>query len=132
MTIFQKVSIISFGDRAVGNTIKLRQSPGPGPGPAPRDTSLFRERGRTAGVCRVESATRTRQRKTKVHFAPTSFYAGEKRRHLPAPLLLLSNCDPLRWARSWWPPCGRYFSPSENIDINSPLQTTIIRTTFSK
>ena len=25
----------------------------------------------------------------------------QKRRHLPAPLLLLSNCDPLRWARSW-------------------------------
>ena len=26
----------------------------------------------------------------------------QKRRHPPAPLLLLSNCDPLRWARSWW------------------------------
>ena len=25
----------------------------------------------------------------------------QKRRHPPAPLLLLSNCDPLRWARSW-------------------------------
>ena len=62
MTIFQKVSIISFGDRAVGSTIKLRQSPGPGP--APRDTSLFRERGRTAGVCRVESTAGTRQGET--------------------------------------------------------------------
>ena len=26
----------------------------------------------------------------------------QKRRHPPAPLLLLSNCDPLRWARCWW------------------------------
>ena len=25
----------------------------------------------------------------------------QKRRHPPAPLLLLSNCDPLRWARGW-------------------------------
>ena len=25
----------------------------------------------------------------------------QKRRHLPVPLLLLSNCDPLRWARGW-------------------------------
>ena len=73
MTIFQKVSIISFGDRAVGNTIKLRQSPGPGPGPAPRDTSLFRERGRTAGVCRVESTTGEGQKETElIHKAGTS------------------------------------------------------------
>ena len=26
----------------------------------------------------------------------------QKRRHPPAPLLLLSNCGPLRWARSWY------------------------------
>ena len=26
----------------------------------------------------------------------------QKRRHPPAPLLLLSNCAPPRWARSWW------------------------------
>ena len=26
----------------------------------------------------------------------------QKRRHPPAPLLLLSNCSPPRWARSWW------------------------------
>ena len=33
-----------------------------------------------------------------------------RRRHLPAPLLLLSNCDPLRWARSWGHPAGASFS----------------------
>ena len=68
MTIFQKVSIISFGDRAVGSTIKLRQSPGPGPGPAPRDTSLFRERGRTAGVCGVESTAPDRTTETGITY----------------------------------------------------------------
>ena len=49
-------------------------------------------------------------RRSKVRFAPTSFYAcGTKRRHPPAPLLLLSNRDPLRWARSWGHPAGASF-----------------------
>ena len=38
----------------------------------------------------------------KVRFATTFFFAfARKERHPPAPLLLLSNCDPLRWARNW-------------------------------
>lgn len=50
-------------------------------------------------------------RRSKVRFAPTSFYAcGTKRRHPPAPWLLLSNRDPLRWARSWGHPAGASFS----------------------
>ena len=37
-------------------------------------------------------------RRSKVRFAPTSFFClRQKRRHPHAPLLLLSNCDPLCW-----------------------------------
>lgn len=40
---------------------------------APGDTGVFRERGRTVGVCRVESATGTKQGETGVtHKAGTS------------------------------------------------------------
>ena len=40
------------------------------------------------------------------------FYAyGKKRRHPHAPLLLLSNCDPLCWLAVGRPPCGRHSSP---------------------
>ena len=35
----------------------------------------------------------------------------QKRRHPPAPLLLLSNCDPLRWARSWFPSGKNEYAP---------------------
>ena len=42
-------------------------------------------------------------RRSKVRFAPTFFYScGIKEHHPPASLRLLSNCDPLCWARSWW------------------------------
>ena len=45
----------------------------------------------------------TAPRRSKVRFAPTFFYScGIKERHPPASLRLLSNCDPLCWARSWW------------------------------
>ena len=38
-------------------------------------------------------------RRSKVRFAPTLFYScGTKERHPPAPLLLLSESNPLRWA----------------------------------
>ena len=38
-------------------------------------------------------------RRSKVRFAPTFFYScGTKERHPPAPLLLLSESNPLRWA----------------------------------
>ena len=46
----------------------------------------------------------------------------QKRRHPPAPLFLLPNCDPLRWARSWWAALQAAFSPLRNIDFNRPSQ----------
>ena len=60
-------------------------------------------------------------RRSKVRFAPTSFYAcGTKRRHPPAPLLLLSNRDPLRWARGWGRPTGGSFSFLERSVFIAP------------
>ena len=60
-------------------------------------------------------------RRSKVRFAPTSFYAcGTKRRHPPAPLLLLSNRDPLRWARGWIRPTGGSFSFLERSVFIAP------------
>ena len=51
-------------------------------------------------------------RRSKVRFAPTSFFClRQKRRHPHAPLLLLSNCDPLCWLAVGRPPCGRHSSP---------------------
>ena len=54
------------------------QSESPRPCPAPGDTGVFRERGRTAGICRVESTAASQQHQTRVakrreHFnvAPT-------------------------------------------------------------
>ncbi len=47
----------------------------------------------------------------------------QKRRHPPAPLLLLSNCDPLRWAHSWCAALrAAFFSILRNIDFNRPAQ----------
>ena len=47
----------------------------------------------------------------------------QKRRHPPAPLLLLSNCDPLRWARSWCAALrAAFFSILRNIDFNCSFQ----------
>ncbi len=47
-----------------------------------------------------------------VRFAPASFFClRQKRRHPHAPLLLLSNCDPLCWLAVGRPPCGRHSSP---------------------
>ena len=69
-------------------------------------------------------------RRSKVRFAPTFFYScGTKERHPPAPLLLLSKSQPLRWVVIWvgkrkypdWSrltglrhSCGGDFSFSEN------------------
>ena len=39
------------------------------------------------------------------------FLPAAKRRHPHAPLLLLSNCDPLCWLAVGRPPCGRHSSP---------------------
>ena len=51
-------------------------------------------------------------RRSKVRFAPASFFClRQKRRHPHAPLLLLSNCDPLCWLAVGRPPCGRHSSP---------------------
>ena len=51
-------------------------------------------------------------RRSKVRFAPASFFClWQKRRHPHAPLLLLSNCDPLCWLAVGRPPCGRHSSP---------------------
>ena len=50
------------------------------------------------------------------------FCLRQKRRHPPAPLFLLLNCDPLRWARSWWAALQAAFSPLRNIDFNRPSQ----------
>ena len=42
-------------------------------------------------------------RRSKVRFAPTFFYScGTKECHSPAPLLLLSKPNPLRWASVWF------------------------------
>ena len=47
-------------------------------------------------------------RRSKVRFAPTFFYScGTKERHPPAPLLLLSDRDSLRWIR------GRFWTEGE-------------------
>ena len=51
-------------------------------------------------------------RRSKVRFAPTSFFClWQKRRHPHAPLLLLSNCDPLCWLAVGRPLCGRHSFP---------------------
>ena len=75
----------------------------------------------------------------------------QKRRHPPAPLLLLSNCDPLarkgyavsvrrqsrqrlrsRWARSWWAAAvRRYFWHWENIDFNRPFHVAAYVISFA-
>ena len=69
-------------------------------------------------------------RRGKVRFAPTSFYAcGTKRRHPPAPWLLLSNRDPLRWARGWIRPTGGSFSFLERFAPASFFPGT--KTTFA-
>ncbi len=70
-------------------------------------------------------------RRSKVRFAPTFFYScGTKERHPPAPLLLLPNCDPLCWARSWRAALrAAFFVSNKKISFNHPLQTMIIRTT---
>ena len=52
----------------------------------------------------------------------------QERRHPPAPLLLLSNCDPLRWARSWRAaPLRRVLWIAQNVCtvLCSPPQTSI-------
>ena len=71
-------------------------------------------------------------RRSKVRFAPTFFYScGIKERHPPASLRLLSNCDPLCWARSWWAALrAAFFVSDTNIGFNRPLQIMIIRTRF--
>ena len=53
----------------------------------------------------------------------------QKRRHPPAPLLLLSNCDPLRWARSWWAALrAAFFSTKMSIlTISPPKRLEIAR-----
>ena len=67
------------------------------------------QRGQTVNLLRFASVVRIHPpppRRSKVRFAPTSFYAcGKKRRHPPASLLLLSKPNPLRWASVW---CRRF------------------------
>ena len=54
-------------------------------------------------------------RRSKVRFAPTFFYScGTKERHPPAPLLLLSDRDSLRWIR------GRFLTGDE-INISESV-----------
>ena len=48
----------------------------------------------------------------------------QKRRHPPAPLLLLSNCDPLRWARSWWAALRAAFFSTKMSILSVPAQKT--------
>ena len=67
------------------------------------------QRGQTVNLLRFASVVRIHPpppRRSKVRFAPTSFYAcGKKRRHPPASLLLLPKPNPLRWASVW---CRRF------------------------
>ena len=61
---------------------------------------------------RSQGFPRSFQARGTVRFAPASFFClRQKRRHPHAPLLLLSNCDPLCWLAVGMPPCGRHSFP---------------------
>lgn len=62
---------------------------------------------------------------------PRLFMPVAKRRHPPAPLLLLSNCNPLRWARSWCVALWAAFLGNGKISIltASSLRLLILRKT---
>ena len=54
-----------------------------------------------------------------VSLAPTYFISQSAL----TPLLLLSNCDPLCWARSWWAALrAAFFVSDRNISLNRPSQ----------
>ena len=59
-------------------------------------------------------------RRSKVRFAPTSFYARDKK-DVIRPLPCSSFPTATRWLAVGGPPCGRHFSPLRNIDFNRPF-----------
>lgn len=52
--------------RSAGRRRRSGSPPPAGCGPAPGDTGVFRERGRTVGICRVEKATGSTQEQTGI------------------------------------------------------------------
>ena len=55
-----------------------------------------------------------------VSLAPTFF----KSQSALTPLLLLSNCDPLRWVRSWWAALRAAFFSTKMSILSVPAQKT--------
>ena len=62
-------------------------------------------------------------RRSKVRFAPTSFYArGKKDVIRPLPCSSFPTATRYAELAVGGPPCGRHFSPLRNIDFNRPFQ----------
>ena len=62
-------------------------------------------------------------RRSKVRFAPTSFYArGKKDVIRPLPCSSFPTATRYAGLAVGGPPCGRHFSPLRNIDFNRPFQ----------
>ena len=62
-------------------------------------------------------------RRSKVRFAPTSFYAcGKKDVIRPLPCSSFPTATRCAGLAVGGPPCGRHFSPLRNIDFNRPFQ----------
>ena len=63
-------------------------------------------------------------RRSKVRFAPTSFYAcGKKDVIRPLPCSSFPTATRCAGLAVGGPPCGRHFPPLRNIDFNRPFQT---------
>ena len=61
-------------------------------------------------------------RRSKVRFAPTSFYArGKKDVIRPLPCSSFPTATRYAGLAVGGPPCGRHFSPLRNIDFNRPF-----------
>ena len=62
-------------------------------------------------------------RRSKVRFAPTSFYARDKKDVIrPLPCSSFPTATRCAGLAVGGPPCGRHFSPLSNIDFNRPFQ----------
>ena len=72
-------------------------------------------------------------RRSKVRFAPTSFYAcGKKDVIRPLPCSSFPTATRCAGLAVGGPPCGRPFSRLRNIDFNRPVQQSLGNTGFPR
>ena len=72
-------------------------------------------------------------RRSKVRFAPTSFYAcGKKDVIRPLPCSSFPTATRCAGLAVGGPPCGRHFSRLRNIDFNRPVQQSLGNTWFPR